>query len=206
MGPVAGAGKERIVAAESNQSGKRGLWQRLTTPSATWSVLALVIVGLIIGAGGVIFTQVMVVQTGTNEFCGGACHSMQWVAQEYRQSVHFANRTGVQAGCHDCHIPHAYPQLLWYKAKAGIKDAMGEARGVISTKEKFEKERPRLAQNVWNEFKETNSANCQHCHAFSAEVIAKQKEFAQPMHKMVLEKQGTCIDCHKGVAHTAPPG
>jgi nitrate/TMAO reductase-like tetraheme cytochrome c subunit len=198
------AGKEKIVATEGNQSGKRGLWQRLTSPSAKWSVLALVVIGLIIGAGGVIGTQVMVAQTGTNEFCGGACHSMQWAAQEYKQSVHFANRSGVQAGCHDCHIPHAYPQLLWYKAKAGIKDAIGEARGVISTKEKFDKERLRMAKEVWEEFKETSSANCQHCHAFSPEVVAKQKEFAQPMHKMVLEKQGTCIDCHKGVAHTAP--
>ena len=49
-----------------------------------------------------------------------------------------------------------------------------------------------------------NSANCRTCHAFTLEIIAKQKEFAQPMHKMVLEKQGTCIDCHKGVAHTTP--
>jgi nitrate/TMAO reductase-like tetraheme cytochrome c subunit len=167
-------------------------------------VLALVIVGLVIGAGGVIATQVMVAVTGTNDFCGGACHSMQWVAQEYKQSIHYANRTGVQAGCHDCHIPHTYPQLLWYKAKAGTKDVIGEIRGVISTEEQFKKERSRMAKEVWAEYKETNSANCQVCHTFSADVIAKQKEFAQPMHKMVLEKQGTCIDCHKGVAHTAP--
>ena len=51
--------------------------------------------------------------TRTNEFCGGACHSMTWVAQEYKQSVHYLNRTGVQATCHDCHIPHKYPELLW---------------------------------------------------------------------------------------------
>jgi nitrate/TMAO reductase-like tetraheme cytochrome c subunit len=24
------------------------------------------------------------------------------------------------------------------------------------------------------------------------------------MHKMVLEKKGTCIDCHKGIAHKEP--
>lgn len=122
-----------------------GLWKRLSTPSARWSVLALVVVGLLIGAGGVIGTQVMVAATGTNEFCGGACHSMQWVDREYRQSVHFANRTGVRAGCHDCHIPRAYPELLWYKTKAGIRDAIQEVRGVISTEDKFKKERLRLA-------------------------------------------------------------
>ena len=181
-----------------------GTWRRLTTPSARWSVLALIIVGVLIGVGGAIATQVMVAATGTNEFCGGACHSMQWVAQEYRQSGHHVNRTGVKAGCHDCHIPHAYPELLWYKTKAGIKDAVAEMRGVISTEEKFKKERLRLAKLVWAEYRETDSANCRVCHAFTQEVIAKQKSFAQPMHQQALAKQATCIDCHKGIAHTAP--
>jgi nitrate/TMAO reductase-like tetraheme cytochrome c subunit len=179
-------------------------WRRLSTPSARWSVLTLVILGLLIGAGATIGTQVMVAATGTNEFCGGACHSMQWVAQEYKQSPHYANRTGVRAGCHDCHIPDHYPALLWYKAKAGIHDAIAEARGVISTEEKFKKERLRLAKSVWAEYKENNSANCQHCHAFSAEIVAKQKPFVQPMHQQFLAKTATCIDCHKGIAHTAP--
>jgi nitrate/TMAO reductase-like tetraheme cytochrome c subunit len=181
-----------------------GFWRRLTSPSARWSVLALLVIGLLIGAGGVIATQVMVAVTGTNEFCSNACHSMQWVAQEYRQSGHHLNRTGVQAGCHDCHIPHQYPQLLWYKAKAGIKDAIGEMRGVIDTKEKFEKERARMAGIVWAEFKETGSANCRTCHAFSKETLAKQKDFVQPMHEQVLAGAATCIDCHKGIAHKSP--
>jgi len=179
-------------------------WRCLASPSPTWSVLALVVIGLLIGAGGVIGTQVMVAATGTTEFCSTACHSMQWVAKEYKQSIHYANPKGVQAGCHDCHIPHTYPAILWVKAKAGIKDAIGEMRGVISTEEKFKKERARLAKDVWDEMHETGSANCRHCHAFNADVIGKQKEMAQPMHKMVLEGQGTCIDCHKGVAHVAP--
>jgi nitrate/TMAO reductase-like tetraheme cytochrome c subunit len=179
-------------------------WKRLSTPSARWSVLALVVVGLVIGAGSVIGTQVFVAATGTNEFCGGACHSMQWVAQEYSQSGHHVNRTGVAAGCHDCHVPDRYPQLLWYKAQAGIHDVIQEARGVISTEDKFKKERLRLAKVVWAEFKENNSENCQHCHQFNADVVAKQKEFVRPMHQQFLARTATCIDCHKGVAHTAP--
>ena len=183
---------------------ERGLWRRLSTPSARWSVLALLVIGIVVGAGAVIGTQVMVAVTGSNEFCSGACHSMQWVANEYRQSVHFANRTGVRATCHDCHIPHEYPGLLWYKAKAGLKDAIGEMRGVISTEAKFHQERKRMAEEVWAEFKETNSANCQHCHAFDATIVAKQQEFVRPMHEQVLAKSATCIDCHKGVAHAEP--
>ena len=84
----------------------RRTWRALRTPSARWSVLSLLVIGLVVGAGAVIATQVMVKVTGTNQFCGTACHSMQWVNAEYKASVHAVNRTGVTAGCHDCHIPH----------------------------------------------------------------------------------------------------
>ena len=176
----------------------------LLSPSARWSVLALVGLGLALGFAGTVGTQVMVAVTGTDKFCGTACHSMQWVAKEHKESVHGSNRTGVHAGCHDCHIPHDYPQLLWYKAVAGTKDIIGEMRGVISTEEKFNKERLHMAQLVWAEYKADNSANCRSCHEFTPELLAKQKEMVRPMHQMVLEGKTTCIDCHKGTGHAAP--
>jgi nitrate/TMAO reductase-like tetraheme cytochrome c subunit len=167
-------------------------------------VLSLLIIGIVIGFAATVGTAVVVEVTGTDKFCGTACHSMQWVTQEHRASVHVANNSGVRAGCHDCHIPKHYPELLWYKARAGVKDAIGEMRGVINTKEKFEKERLRMAKLVWDEYRANNSESCRNCHVFTPEVLKKQKEFAAPMHQQVLEGKGTCIDCHKGVAHTAP--
>jgi len=190
---------------EKDHEPQRGMWRRLTRPSARWSVLALLVIGVLVGFAATVGTQVMVAVTGTDAFCGNACHSMQWVAREHRESVHGGvNRTGVRAGCHDCHIPPHYPELLWYKAKAGIMDAFGEMRGVIGTEELFKKERLRMAQLVWAEYKENNSRNCRTCHEFSPEVLKKQKDFVQPMHQTVLAGQGTCIDCHKGVGHLAP--
>jgi nitrate/TMAO reductase-like tetraheme cytochrome c subunit len=179
-------------------------WRRLRRPSTRWSVLALLVLGAAIGFAATVGTQVMVAVTGTDQFCGSACHSMQWVAKEHRASVHGLNRTGVRAGCHDCHIPPHYPELLWYKAKAGIKDAIGEMRGVISTEEKFNKERLRLAKHVWEEYKGNDSRNCRTCHVFTPEMLAKQQEFVRPMHQQALEGKATCIDCHKGVGHVAP--
>lgn len=179
-------------------------WRGLRSPSARWSVLSLLVIGLLAGAGGVIGTQVMVHVTGTNEFCGTACHSMQWTYAEFKQSGHHFNRSGVAATCHDCHIPNQYPNLLWYKAKAGTKDAIAEMRGVIDTEEKFKKERLRLAKAVWAEYKENDSANCRTCHVFTPEVIAKQKDFAKKMHETRKAENKTCIDCHKGVAHAEP--
>ena len=179
-------------------------WRRLRSPSPRWSIAALVAVGLVIGAVAIIGTQGMVHVTGTDKFCGGACHSMQWVAREHHESSHGATRTGMRATCHDCHIPRDYPELLWYKAVAGTKDVIGEMRGVISTEEKFRAERKRMAAEVWAEYKGNDSRACRGCHVFSTDVLAKQKEAAQAVHKPVLEGHATCIDCHKGVAHVAP--
>jgi len=189
-------------------SERRGLigrtWKRLSSPSARWSVLSLLVVGLVIGAVAVIGTQVMVARTGTNEFCGTSCHSMQWVYKEYRESIHFANPTGIQATCHHCHIPHQYPELLWYKAKAGVRDVIGEMRGAISTEEKFKKARTELAERVWAEFKTNDSANCRTCHDFTPQVLDAQSEKAQLRHRNRAKESKTCIDCHTGVAHTDP--
>ena len=179
-------------------------WRRLTSPSARWSVLALVLIGIAIGFAATVGTQVMVAVTGTDRFCGTSCHSMQWVAKEHANSAHRVTRTGVGAGCHDCHIPHNYPELLFYKAKAGIKDVIGEMRGVIDTEDKFKKARLSMAQHVWDEYKGNDSRACRHCHQFTAAVIAKQQEAIRPLHVGAMERKATCIDCHKGVAHVAP--
>jgi len=57
-------------------------WRGLRSPSPKWSVLALLVVGVVIGLVATVGTQVMVHATGTKEFCGTACNSMQWVASE----------------------------------------------------------------------------------------------------------------------------
>lgn len=183
----------------------RRTWRSLTSPSARWSVLALLLVGIAIGFAAVVGTQVMVYVTGTDKFCGTTCHSHEkWVSLEHKQSVHMVNRTGFRAGCHDCHIPHDYPAVLWYKAKAGTRDVIAEMQGILSTKEKFEKERLRMAKHVWDEYKANDSRACRGCHQLSKEMLPKMKEEVRPIHEAVLAGNGTCIDCHKGVAHTAP--
>jgi len=197
-------GNPRTNGARSRPGLLTRTWRRLRSPSARWPLLALVGLGLVVGAGAVIGTQVMVHVTGTDEFCGTACHSMQWVAKEHSESIHGANGSGVRATCHDCHIPRQYPELLWYKAVAGTKDAIGEVRGIISTQEKFDQERRRMAAEVWTEYKANDSRACRSCHQFSREVLAKQQEMVQPIHAPVVEGKATCIDCHKGVGHTAP--
>lgn len=183
----------------------RRLFRWLFSPSAKWPVFALLLVGLGVGAAGVIGTQVAVAVTGTNEFCGNACHShTKFVYPEFKVSVHGSNRTGVQASCSDCHIPHSYPAKLFYKANAGIRDGINEMRGVISTQEKFEAKRWEMANHVWEEMRADNSANCRTCHTPAAMNSAKQSEDAVKQHKKFASGKATCIDCHTGVAHKEP--
>jgi len=183
----------------------RRAWRWLFSPSARWSVFALVAIGLIIGAVGVIGTQVAVAVTGTDEFCGTTCHSHQkCVYPEHQQTAHYNNRIGVRAMCVDCHVPHHYPAKLIYKAKVGIRDLVGELRGTISTQEKFDRERWRLANDVWDEMRENNSENCRTCHDPKAMDSQKQSEDAVKQHKKFASGKATCIDCHTGVAHKEP--
>ncbi|MGL5364852.1 MAG: NapC/NirT family cytochrome c, partial [Plesiomonas shigelloides] len=51
------------------------LWEKLTSPSARWSVLALLIVGIVIGLALIIVPHVGIKMTSTTEFCV-SCHSM----------------------------------------------------------------------------------------------------------------------------------
>jgi nitrate/TMAO reductase-like tetraheme cytochrome c subunit len=192
--------------AEPKQPGMiRRFFRWLFSPSARWSVFVLLLIGGIAGAVSVIGTQVAVAVTGTDQFCGSTCHShAKFVYPEYKESMHYTNRTGVRASCSDCHVPHSYPAKLIYKAKAGITDAIAEARGVISTQEKFDKERWRMANHVWDEMRANNSANCRSCHNPEAMNPAKQSEDAVKQHKKFAAGKATCIDCHTGVAHKEP--
>lgn len=177
----------------------------LFSPSARWSVFALLFVGLVVGATSVIGTQVAMAVSGTDEFCGTTCHSHQkFVYPDHKLSPHYANRTGVRAMCVDCHVPHSYPAKLVYKAQAGMRDAFAELRGTIATQEKFDKERWRLANNVWEDMRANNSANCRTCHDPQAMDAAKQSADAVKQHKKFAAGKATCIDCHTGVAHKEP--
>ena len=83
-------------------------------------------------------------------------------------------------------------------------DAYAELRGTIATQAKFDKERRRLANIVWEEMRADNSANCRTCHNPQAMESKKQSEDAVKQHRKFAAGKATCIDCHTGVAHKEP--
>ena len=176
-----------------------------TKKAIIWSLL----IGVAVGVGAIAATTEMVHSTSTVQFCVNACHSMQWVYEAYERGPHSKTKAGVTAGCGDCHIPyesrHASPfqyvVLMTHKAKAGIHDAINEAKGTISTKEKWEKERPRLSAGVKEFMASNNSLTCRGCHDL-AKMANKENPGVVEMHADVLKQpQIVCIECHENVGH-----
>jgi nitrate/TMAO reductase-like tetraheme cytochrome c subunit len=192
------------MADKKDQTPKPHSNPRKAANGGFWSGPLLLLVAFLVGMGAVLATQDMVRTTQDNTYCTTACHSMGRVGKEYTASVHGTNSRGVHANCADCHIPHEYPAVFFYKAKSGLRDVIQELLGAIATDEQFEQERLRLAKAVWEEYKDNDSAACRQCHAFSDAVIDKQKPAAQQAHKKLDRPEATCVDCHRGAAHVAP--
>ena len=178
-------------------------WAWLSKPSAKYSILALTVVGFV---GGILFWggfHTALEATNTLEFCIG-CHEMRdTVYVEYKETVHYQNRTGVRAACPDCHVPKDWSHKMLRKAKASF-EVWGKLMGDIDTPAKFEAKRMELATHEWDRMKASGSAECRNCHNFSVMVLEKQKPMAQKNHKKAMEEGKTCIDCHKGIAHLLP--
>ena len=181
----------------------RQLWRWLRAPSGRWSLGALLVAG---GVGGVIFWggfNTFMEYTNRLEFCV-SCHSMSKPYEEYRQSVHFKNKSGVRAICSDCHVPKEWTAKLIRKIQA-TGELWYHFQGKLDTPEKFEIERKALAEHVWATMKANNSQECRNCHEYQAMDFHKQSARAREKMEEALKKGETCIDCHKGIAHKLPP-
>ena len=189
--------------ATPKQSVLRRVFNFLRKPSAKYSLIGLLGVGFISGIlfwGG--FHSAMDA-TNTLEFCTG-CHEMRdTVYQEYKETIHYANRSGVRAVCSDCHVPKDWAHKIVRKVKAS-HEVWGKITGVIDTPEKFEAKRMELAQHQWDAMKETDSRECRNCHNFDAMSQDIQKQTVYKKHMKAKAEGGTCIDCHKGIAHHLP--
>jgi nitrate/TMAO reductase-like tetraheme cytochrome c subunit len=171
-------------------------WQ----PTARYTWGAIFAVG---GIAGIIFWggfNTAMEATNTMDFCI-SCHEMEEnVYVEYKETIHYENRTGVRATCSDCHVPDPWVYKIVRKIQAS-NELLHKALGTIDTPEKFEDKRLTLAKHVWKAMKETDSRECRNCHSWDAMSSDRQKRRAQKRHIAAREQNMTCIDCHKGIAH-----
>jgi cytochrome c-type protein NapC len=127
------------------------------------------------------------------------------VFQEYKETVHYSNRTGVRAICSDCHVPKDWTHKLIRKVNAS-QELYHKVVGTIDTPAKFEAHRMELAQRQWATMKANNSRECRNCHDFDGMSAQVQKPSVYKKHMAARDTGKTCIDCHKGIAHNLPKG
>ena len=191
------------ASAHSDLPKERGLFAWLRRPPK-WSMLSILIVGLLAGISvwGALNTGME--YTNRTEFCV-SCHEMTVPAEELKKTVHYKNRSGTTVACADCHVassknPTDYGRKFEAKIMAA-RDVLGHITGVIDTPEKFEAHRLTMAKRVWQRMKDSDSQECRNCHKFETMDPAKQKDRSVVKHEGAIEDGKTCIDCHKGIAH-----
>jgi len=162
-------------------------------------LLALVFLGGIVFAG---LFNVGLSATNEMEFCTN-CHSMKIPLDEYKESLHYKNASGIRATCSDCHVPKPFIPKMIAKVMAS-KDVYHEIMGTIDTPEKYEAMRWDMASRVWEKMKASDSRECRSCHDFASMDLTEQDRSARSKHGNAEDKGQTCIDCHKGVAHEEP--
>ncbi|MCK5918796.1 MAG: NapC/NirT family cytochrome c [Cocleimonas sp.] len=114
------------------------------------------------------------------------CHSKQ--ASEFQESVHYINRSGVQATCNNCHANK--------KHKNGVN-----ASKVVK------KPRIEMVASEWKRLKDNNSKECKTCHSPMAMDLAKQEPRSVARHEESFDAGNTsCINCHQGISHYLPDG
>lgn len=181
------------------EENKKGMWQKLR--ALGWGGIVIVFAAGVVFWGGFNWA---VEATNTEKFCL-SCHEMEdYVYQEYRHTIHYQNRTGVRAVCSDCHVPQEWGPKMIRKIEAS-RELYGKVMGTINTPEKFEANRLRLAEREWRRMKANDSRECRNCHGFEYFDYSAQGRRSNQAHQKGLSEGMTCIDCHKGIAHSLPP-
>ncbi len=185
-----------------------GRWARLwRRPKSRW-LLGIPLGALLFFAAGVVawggFNWSLEL-TNTEAFCI-SCHEMRdFVYEEYKQTSHYNNRSGVRATCPDCHVPREWVHKVVRKIRAS-NELYHKVMGTIDTPEKFEAQRLTMAKRVWASMKATDSRECRNCHSLESMNLELQDKSARRRHdaERMREKDETCIDCHQGIAHKEP--
>jgi nitrate/TMAO reductase-like tetraheme cytochrome c subunit len=184
---------------------RRSLWSK---PKSRW-LLGIPLGGLLMLLLGVVLANAfsfVMHATSTPEFCGTACHAMrEFVLPEVANSVHGRNRTGAVATCPDCHLPKPLVPKMMRKIEAA-REVWGTMTGIISMRDKFEAHKLHMAERVWEDMEATDSRECRSCHDFATMDFEQQGKMAARRHQAAAKAGQSCVDCHKGVAHSLPAG
>lgn len=161
------------------------------------------LLGIVFGAAGLGTVDYTLDALDSDAFCL-SCHELQEnIGIEYATTIHARNATGIYVTCADCHVPSSLGPKLVRKTE-GLRELYHHILGTIDTPAKFEAHRMEMAQRVWTYMQATDSRECRNCHERGHFDLSAQSEKARGFHEEALSNGQTCIDCHKGVAHSLP--
>jgi cytochrome c-type protein NapC len=186
------------------KSTPRRLFARLWSPSAHYYSLGAALI-VAFGAGIVFWggLHTVIEWTNSEKFCV-SCHEMHDnVYLEYKDTIHYSNRTGVRATCSDCHVPREWAPKMMRKV-AATRELYGKVVGSINTAERFEAKRLDLARREWRRMLANDSLECRNCHSLDSMDKTVQATRASRQHARAVQEGVTCIACHQGIAHRLP--
>lgn len=179
--------------------------------NSKWFASGLVLVGIVVGVALVSAGTAVVHWSGSTQFCGTFCHSMDRVYAAYQHGLHGKTNVGVEVGCVDCHLKYESEKsisqaqvvgLLWHKAMSGSSSLWGEIRGTMSTPEKQKAMQNELSEKYLKWPRSTGFQNCRGCHDLNNFKVNPAKPMVAPMHKMMADTpEADCIECHKTAGH-----
>lgn len=182
---------------------KELLYNLFLRPSVRIGLGVLVTGGFI---AGILFWNVLdtgLQYSNSEAFCI-SCHTMRDnVYSELQDTIHYKNRTGVRAYCSDCHVPHNFTDKIARKMQAS-REVWAQIRGDIDTREKFQDRRLVLAQREWDRMNANGSKECRSCHDYEHMDFDRMNVMAQMEMQSAAERDISCIECHKGIAHELP--
>jgi nitrate/TMAO reductase-like tetraheme cytochrome c subunit len=166
-------------------------------------VYALLLIGLVVGAGSAVGFYFSLEATSTTEFCT-SCHQMaNGPFVMLKNTTHYSNESGVAPGCADCHVPKAFVPKIIRKIQAS-REVWATITGKIDTKEKYLEHVPEMKAREIARLRANDSQECRDCHDVSRMRLDEQSPKARQFHQAMLQEGSTCIDCHQGIAHMTP--
>lgn len=191
-------------SSESDIEGGNRLWRALHRffGSPLRGLLGLGAAAIVLGLSFVVAEELNI-RGNSTEFCI-SCHSMKtYVYEEFKQSKHYTNASGVRPECGQCHVAKRFWPAV-YDHMMGTHDLISEHTNDWSTPEKFEEKRSKMAEKARLKMFNENSHTCRECHKMEA--IAPTRKRGQRAHEDAIRKGRTnCIACHYNLVHKEAP-
>ncbi len=154
-----------------------------------WGMGAGVLLLLLIQGGNAV--------TSSDSFCE-SCHVHPQATASWKQSTHFATKSGTVVHCVECHLPPGGFAYVTQKVRLGLQDSWGK---IFKDPESFDwEERSTLDHARTYTFRES----CVDCHPNLFPIQLTDEGEEAHLHYERRAEEVRCLNCHLHVGHFDP--